>query len=359
MSFDRAWAGTLKGHYIDAKNLSVTNGNGKKTLDIDSYGNVSLDVNELKISANSVATESFVSNAKNDAISSAATDATNKVNSAKNELNTKIDSIQIGGRNLILNSALKDGSKWSAALIDTTKTYEGCNSLKHTGTYSSYSNFVAAKAGDTFTISAKTFIEKNTGNLPLVIFEEYNDSSTERIHYQESTVSSVINKWQKYEKTWTVKKSETTRVRVRFYNRQSSFNSWTSQPKLERGNKATDWLPAPEDTEENISDVKNSLNSFQNTVNTTFKDGIIEEAEAKAIAQHLKTLDVEKADIDKEYSTIYGNSLLAGTAKTNLANAKTSFDSAHSSLKSTINSVISDGKITSTEKASDDSTFTT
>ena len=49
----------------------------------------------------------------------------------------------------------------------------------------------------------------------------------------------------------------------------------------------------------------------------------------------------------------------SGAAKTNLANAKTSFDSAHNSLKSTINTVISDGKVTSTEKASVDSTFTT
>ena len=33
-------SGIIKGHYIDAKNLSVTDGNGKRTLDIDSYGNV-------------------------------------------------------------------------------------------------------------------------------------------------------------------------------------------------------------------------------------------------------------------------------------------------------------------------------
>ena len=138
-----------------------------------------------------------------------------------------------------------------------------------------------------------------------------------------------------------------------------SGTAWVTGIKVELGNKATDWTPAPEDLDKNISDVKNSLNSFQNTVNTTFKDGIIEQAEAKAIAQHLKTLDAEKADIDKEYSTIYGNSLLGGTAKTNLEKAKREFNNAHDSLKSTINTVISDGKVTSTEKASVDSTFTT
>ena len=74
--------------------------------------------------------------------------------------------------------------------------------------------------------------------------------------------------------------------------------------KLEKGTSATPWTPAPEDIDNNITDVKNSLSGFQNTVNTTFKDGIIEQAEAKAIAQHLKTLDAEKADVDKEYSAI-------------------------------------------------------
>ena len=101
------------------------------------------------------------------------------------------------------------------------------------------------------------------------------------------------------------------------------------------------------------------MNSFQNTVNTTFKDGIIEEAEAKAISQHLKTLDTEKADIDKEYTTIYSNAYLTDAAKTNLSSAKSSYDSAHASLKSTINTVIADGKVTTSESASVTSTFNT
>ena len=135
--------------------------------------------------------------------------------------------------------------------------------------------------------------------------------------------------------------------------------AWFANVKLEKGKKASDWIPAPEDVDKNINDVKDSLNSFQNTVNNSFKNGIIEQAEAKAIAQHLKTLDAEKADIDKEYSAIYSNANLTGSAKTNLASAKTSFDSAHASLKSTINTVISDGKESSSESASVTSTFNT
>lgn len=42
-------SGRIKGTYVDARNLSVTDGNGSKTLDIDSYGNVKLKVKELNI----------------------------------------------------------------------------------------------------------------------------------------------------------------------------------------------------------------------------------------------------------------------------------------------------------------------
>ena len=54
LSLDRGWVGVLKGNYIDAKQLSVTDGNGKRTLDIDSFGNVNLDVNTLKIRSGDV-----------------------------------------------------------------------------------------------------------------------------------------------------------------------------------------------------------------------------------------------------------------------------------------------------------------
>ena len=54
LSLDRGWIGELRGNYIDARQLSVTDGNGKRTLDIDSFGNVNLDVTSLKIHSTSI-----------------------------------------------------------------------------------------------------------------------------------------------------------------------------------------------------------------------------------------------------------------------------------------------------------------
>ena len=54
LSLDRGWVGTLRGNYIDAKQLSVTDGNGKRTLDIDSFGNVNIDSTSIRLASDGV-----------------------------------------------------------------------------------------------------------------------------------------------------------------------------------------------------------------------------------------------------------------------------------------------------------------
>lgn len=69
LTADYMEAGIIKGHWIDAKNLSVTDGNGKRTLDIDSFGNVNLDVTSLRIASKDVATiENISDNLTNSSI---------------------------------------------------------------------------------------------------------------------------------------------------------------------------------------------------------------------------------------------------------------------------------------------------
>lgn len=52
LSLDRGWIGKLNANYLDVKgNFSVTDGNGKRTLDVDSFGNVRGDVTEFSINS--------------------------------------------------------------------------------------------------------------------------------------------------------------------------------------------------------------------------------------------------------------------------------------------------------------------
>lgn len=119
------------------------------------------------------------------------------------------------------------------------------------------------------------------------------------------------------------------------------------------------YSPSPGDVQKEIDDVSDAVTSLNTTINTTFKDGIISEAEAKAIASNINVLNAEKADIDAYYNKLYANTYLTGTAKTNLSSAKTAYNTAHTNLISSINTAIADGKTTAAEKADVDAKFAT
>ena len=55
LRLDRGWIGQLEGTYINAKNLTVTDGAGSRTLDIDSYGNVSIKATEFQLLGKTIA----------------------------------------------------------------------------------------------------------------------------------------------------------------------------------------------------------------------------------------------------------------------------------------------------------------
>lgn len=118
------------------------------------------------------------------------------------------------------------------------------------------------------------------------------------------------------------------------------------------------YSPSPGDVQKEIDDVSDAVTSLQNFTDQAFADGIITRSEAQAIASNINVLNAEKADIDAYYTKLYANAYLTGTAKTNLASAKTAYNTAHTKLIDSINTAIADGKTTATEKADVDDKFT-
>ena len=146
-----------------------------------------------------------------------------------------------------------------------------------------------------------------------------------------------------------------------FYDK-IKFDGTTFTIKLNSGNTVENEIDTAIDrykqtVDKELDDVRKKVDGLGDTLTDSFKDGIISEAEAIAIEQQLKNLDVEKKDIDSIYTTLYVNTDLTGTAKTNLYKAKNSYNTAHSSLIDAINSAISDRKITNIEKSNVQSAF--
>lgn len=142
------------------------------------------------------------------------------------------------------------------------------------------------------------------------------------------------------------------------------------------------WTPAPEDIEERqaaatgaakaaaaeaqrtadaatvaASGAQASVGELEGYVNEAFRDGIITEMEAAAIAKYTNTVNTASENLASTYNALHGNPYLTGTAKTALENAYRVVSTAVSVLLQTIRDVTADSKITGKEPEAVDAAF--
>lgn len=110
---------------------------------------------------------------------------------------------------------------------------------------------------------------------------------------------------------------------------------------------------------ESAINANTAIGNLNNYVNGAFADGIITEAEAKAIEKYINTVNNTKAAVEAAYNKLYTNAYLTGTAKTGLLNAKVTLMGSIENLISAINSAIADGRTTVTEKNNVDNKYAT
>lgn len=110
---------------------------------------------------------------------------------------------------------------------------------------------------------------------------------------------------------------------------------------------------------ESAKNANTAIGNLNNYVNGAFADGIITEAEAKAIEKYINTVNNTKAAVEAAYNKLYTNAYLTGTAKTGLLNAKVTLMGSIENLISAINSAIADGRTTVIEKNNVDNKYAT
>ena len=259
--------------------------------------NASTAVSTAKTAATDAATaktdaSSAVSTA-NSAKSTAQTASTNASNavSTANSANSKSDSA-VSTANSAKSTAASASSTANAAksTVDSMKL-GGRNLLKGTsmdvvtGTYpsSSYKDYLSygtidVPDGDTYTLSfdAKSthagdvincyFYSPNTTLTGVSSTGDKFDSGARNDGFLQVKLTSD---WQRYWCTWT--QSATTAIKhVIPFRCQSGNGSGTVSMrgvKLEAGNKATDWTPAPEDTDSAVADAKKAGTDAQTSAN--------------------------------------------------------------------------------------------
>lgn len=343
----QAWTvGTfIDGNMINASMINT----GTLSADRIKAGSISAEKLEVSVKdkiANSVTNEQVESKLQTNAEQIKA--EVSKTYETKQAVTDKINNIQIGGVNRVLGTGTAKEFTFNGT---TNNTWEPYN--------------ISKDISDKEVIVAFDFETENlTYNTDGVLrFQSsYISSSSNSTVWQPSyTLTNVIKAGTrsgsvKFTTTFTNMKSD---AKFRFKADNVVGKLKIKNVRILTGNKLIDWTPAPEDIEESVKGVKGELALFEETVNTTFKDGVIRQAEATAIKQHIQTVDTVKAEIDKEYNAIYKNSALSQALKNELSTTKTAFNNAHTSLKSFINTAIEDGAITDTERNSVNSAFTT
>lgn len=233
------------------------------------------------------ATKTEVTTAKEAAITAASTDATNKVNA-----------IQVGGRNYVILSKLG-----SYANYNSTPTYSGnvitttWNSSSSSKTVSLYVNGYSPD-NDIYTISG--YLKVN-GEIPASKYftglASTYGSNLIKNEYDSSTGYFEIT--QKYVSTsqWLFH-APTTRTGG------SSDVVTLTKLKFEKGNKATDWTPAPEDIDTSIADAKKAGTDAQSGVDalttrvTAAETSITQNADAIALRATKTEVDAIKTTAD-------------------------------------------------------------
>lgn len=204
----------------------------------------------------------------------------------KNEMS----GIEVGGRNLLLNSKSFIGSNivGTAATIDS-ETYKGFNvrsydaSTLETGHVDiiTYTNLYAEELGSTYTLS---FYAKGNGESKLCTYfhggSEYvrvakivQSSGVTGTATDGASYWNLTDTWQRYWVTWTLKdEGDISIIRHVLFRLWFGGKASICGVKLEKGEKATDWTPAPEDTEADIATAQAAAEAAQAAANRNAED---------------------------------------------------------------------------------------
>jgi hypothetical protein len=165
---------------------------------------------------------------------------------------SSIDGIEVGGRNLLLSTQTFQSpfeSRGTAGAL--VKDADG---FYYTSLRNSWNNYIFQFAdlevNQEYTLSLYAKCDS-------ILYLEVKDDSANNMPLASIRLDS--KDWKLYTSTFIVKKN-TNKPKIAFLTRQDTATVYVKKIKLEKGNVATDWSPAPED-QVNKGDVVNQTNA--------------------------------------------------------------------------------------------------
>lgn len=205
---------------------------------------------------------------------------------------SEFNSMQIGGRNYVIGSSTADVTDWkmSGWTRNTFTTYSASERtyklVAEPGWVNAYYVVDSSLASNIVTLSfyAKCLSEETTATDDYGLYLS-NSSATDPYLTNDLTGSKPTqDEWMRLQITFTLNKGHQFGIAARCTPEGVNLKTtWLIKDvKLEKGNKATDWSPAPEDTEEEIKTINASLELKIDT------DKLVSVLNASADIIHLK-----------------------------------------------------------------------
>jgi hypothetical protein len=185
------------------------------------------------------------------------------------DITAAVNAVEIGGRNLLYDSTgnLKNG--WSGNTIITVDGGTSGNSLAISRTgYSGNARYFGVskrwfltdfKVGTSYTLSAWIKVRSNVElDASGYVMARFRSADNTKLHILPLTVNSKTKKdeWLYCEKTWTIDDSDIAKLECVALALDKNGMIEACNIKLEKGTKATDWSPAPEEDTERIASLE-------------------------------------------------------------------------------------------------------
>lgn len=278
---------------------NVTNLTKSQEAVTQRVANVETKSDEIKTTINSVTND--LKNGKNTLREGIMSMADDHFSTKFSSIDNKIDGISVGGTNLLLNTKDFTGD-WYQRGSANLQDLDGRKVIHAWADWSSYRTrqVIQLEQNTDYTISADIrSLDGNSSDNTVTIHGVLDGEDTQLgdLH----TNGKLSSKQQRFSTVWhNTSAGQLTRFRLEGHGGWGAVHGsiYISHIKLEKGNKPTDWSPAPEDVQGQIDSVVSKQTEFQTSI-----DGV---------KSTVSTLSNNQASFTKFEQTDGGFKLVAG-----------------------------------------------
>lgn len=257
-----------------------------------------------------------------------------------NSLKSNVDNMEIGGRNLQgnadFNKPLSGTWRYDAQFMSINEEilcdgYKTVKILRTNATTTSTrylytgGGVIPAKYGEEFTMSFMYYIPEDVSQEIDGIFQAgvwfYKDRNAGAGSTRKNLENEIVKgKWIKVVVTGKAKDVDTKSVAF-VIGFDKNCEVYISKPKLERGNKATDFTVAPEDIEEKIESNTTAISIAQGKIEGLIKESSITKGDVTTLKDNYTSI---KATVDGINTTVASHTSSIGTLNNNVSTIQSS-----------------------------------